>query len=65
VTVKYIVRSGPGFLLEIVAGTTPHLTTDLVEATRLSAAECSVLIDEIERLGFVAEPVMLRIGHYS
>lgn len=54
--VKYIVKSGPGYLVKFVEGS--HLmTTDPIEATRFTASQAELAALALERLGCEARPV--------
>lgn len=61
-TIKlFIVKSGDGYFLEFV-GPGPYLTSDPVEATRLTEAKADSVIGRLWELGFSGELMEVRIG---
>lgn len=60
----FIIKSGDGYFIEL-AGLTPHLTSDPVEATRYPEATAMNIIGRLWELGYSAELMEIRIGKFK
>jgi hypothetical protein len=59
----YIIKSGNGYLIKYNCFS-PHMTTDPLEATRMSLVEAHVIRNKLENCGWEANIVELVFARY-